>query len=112
AATRAGVGADQLLPRPTLFGSRSSSRLNPAALTRVLGTPSIPSGKSTPTATPPASDGESTRRSATADVTIPGVPASGAALRRVGIVVGCCALGALGALGVATHVGACGRPWP
>jgi len=115
AATLGGVGADQLLPRPTLFGARSSSRMNPAALTRVLGTPGVAADKSAHSATgrTASSGAEPDPRAAPLQVdAVPGLPAPAWALRRVGIVLACFVLGALGALAVATHVGACGKPWP
>jgi hypothetical protein len=45
---------------------------------------------------------------------IPGLPsASGSPLLgRAGVIAACFALGVLGALGIATHVGGCGKAWP
>jgi hypothetical protein len=33
-------------------------------------------------------------------------------LRHAGVIAACFALGVIGALGIATQVGACGRSWP
>jgi serine/threonine protein kinase len=107
AAARAGIGAAQLLPRPTLLGNRSSSRLAPAELTRVLGTPGLPPELGREDASRGAG-GHAAPPSGT-EVTFASVPAPASALRRVGVVAACFALGALGAVGVATHLGACGK---
>ena len=115
AAAQSGVGADQLLPRPTLFGARSSSRMNPASLTRVLGTPGISAellARSPARSTATSGSEPAVRRAATQSHTAAGAPGRASALRRAGVVFACFGLGALGALAVATHVGACGKPWP
>jgi serine/threonine protein kinase len=109
AAAQGGIGADELLPRPTLFGARSSATTSPSALTRVLGTPSIPGEKlrATPARASFASGAE-TRFASGLEIAIPGV-ASPSALRRIGVILSCFVLGALAALVFATHVGACGK---
>jgi eukaryotic-like serine/threonine-protein kinase len=112
AAAQCGLGADQLFPRPTLFGARSSSRLPRAALTQVLGSPVSLAGPSASLATPKAKvSDDSDRQSGHAETAMEAAPAT-PFLRHAGVIAACFALGVLGALGIATQVGACGRAWP
>ncbi|HTQ05383.1 MAG TPA: protein kinase [Polyangiaceae bacterium] len=124
AAAQSGVGADQLLPRPTLLGTRSSARL-PHAETRVLGSPAFAASlavavaQATNTASPPSPPNTANAPNTPNAPNAPNGVASPSViarreppapeLRRVGIVAACFVLGALGALGAATHLGACGR---
>jgi serine/threonine protein kinase len=93
AAVMSGVAPSELFARPTLLGSRSLSRMSEAARTRLLGSPVNLAPVSPAPATP-----RSTLRA-------PG-------LARFGVILGCFALGVLGALGIATHVGGCGGTGP
>ncbi|HEX6276847.1 MAG TPA: serine/threonine-protein kinase [Polyangiaceae bacterium] len=102
AATESGLAASELLPRSTLLGTRSAPR--PAALATTTG----------PAATPdPAALAEPSSAPPAAPVTVS--PRSGRRsprqrpMNRVAVVATCFALGALGALGIATGVGSCER---
>jgi serine/threonine-protein kinase len=104
AASEAGIGARELLPRPTLFGTRSS-RLPGAQRTQRLGSPELPFRESNVASAPaPFSLGDDTVVEGAA-VDRPGSPN----FRRVAIIAACFVLGASGALGVGTQLGACGR---
>jgi serine/threonine-protein kinase len=108
AAADSGIGSDQLSPPATLLGGRSAGALPAAALTRVLGSPAFLPELGAGAKAAPLDRGERNAR----------IDAAGSALlrqatlARVGIVAACFTLGALGALGIATRVGACGRLWP
>ncbi len=103
AAAESGVGADQLLARPTSYGTRSSAHL-PHGETRVLGSPDFSASLAAAVANAP-----NTRDEPSHAVSAIEPARRSAAVRRFGIVAACFALGALGALGVATQLGACGR---
>lgn len=120
AAAESGVGTAQLLARPTLFGARAFDLL-PHAETRVLGSPALTAsltatnGVFAPTngALTPTNPRTATNGALTVPSSSPVAPPStnkterpGPALRRFGVVAACFVLGALGA---ATHLGACGR---
>jgi serine/threonine-protein kinase len=103
AASEAGIGARELSPRPTLFGTESS-RLPGAERTQLFGSPELPPA-------PPlgaANSGPFTL----ADEQPERARDDGARsprLRRLAIIAACFLLGASGALGVGTQLGACGR---
>ena len=100
AALAAGLGARELSRRPTLFGVPAAS-LSGAEATRQLGSPAVEiSSAAEPGARERSRRAGNPRR------------ASPAATKRAGIVAACFGLGALGALGVATQLGSCGRTWP
>lgn len=100
AARKSGISAGELLPSPTLLGAVSAGEP-----TRLLGSVT---GNGAPGAPEPAR--EVTRPSPPpAPLAIPGERV--ASLRPAGIVLACFTLGALGALGIATHVGGCGGPF-
>jgi eukaryotic-like serine/threonine-protein kinase len=98
AAVESGLGARELSPRPTLFGT-SSTRLPGAQRTELWGSPEFPLPD--PGASRGSGDAIPASRSASAD--------RAPAWRRVAIVAACFVLGATGALGVGTHFGGCGR---
>ncbi len=113
AARESGMGADQPFARPTLFGARSSSRLPGAALTQVLGSPvSVAStgagAPSEPRQRPSEPASHSGYTAEVMDDTVRSTPL----LRHAGVIAACFALGVVGAVGIATQVGACGRSWP
>ena len=97
AATGSGLASSDLLPRSTLLGTRSMPR--PAALDRLPSErpPARPFSDADPI--PVATRARSER----------GGPRR---LSRVALVLGCFALGALGALGIATELGSCSRSAP
>jgi eukaryotic-like serine/threonine-protein kinase len=113
AASESTVGSDRLLTRPTLLGARSSARLPAAALTQVLGSPaSIPSTSAgTPARPERAASGLEVRPGYTAEVMHDAARVT-PILRPAGVIAACFALGVIGALGIATQVGTCGRSWP
>jgi serine/threonine protein kinase len=95
AARESGISPSELLPSPTLLGARSGS-----APTRVLG--SVMTSPDASQVVPP-------RGTVDWAPLPPSVAAAGSSsFRPAGIVLACFALGALGALGIATQVGGCG----
>jgi serine/threonine protein kinase len=97
AATGSGLASSDLLPRSTLLGTRSMPR--PAALDR------LPSERPPPR---PFADADPVPVALKARP-----PRTGPRrLSRVALVLGCFALGALGALGIATELGSCSRSAP
>ena len=109
AAAESGVAPEAFFARPTLSGARSSAHL-PHTETRVLGSPAFATELATatvnaPLATQPLAAMNAVRQS----VPAPGDERGEGTLRRLGIVAACFVLGALGALGAATHLGGCGR---
>jgi eukaryotic-like serine/threonine-protein kinase len=104
AAAEAGIGARELAPRPTLFGTRSL-RLSGAQRTQVLGSPELPRAEApelsgfAPLSPDPLPDSEHA----------PAAKTRSPQLRRFAILAACFVLGASGALGVGSHFGACGR---
>jgi eukaryotic-like serine/threonine-protein kinase len=113
ALAESGVVTDPLASRPTLFGARSSARLAHGA-TRVLGSPAFVAksiaapAPPTELVTPAPASSPSTRERNEAT---PNIGSRATTLRRFGVVLACFALGALGALGAGTHLGACGSSW-
>ena len=109
AARATGIGESDLFARPTLQGTRTASRL-PHAQTRVLGSPAALADLPAPT---PArsTNGVRPTRSSPADE-VPALPVTPPLLGRFGLLFLCFALGVLGALGIATHVGGCGGGAP
>jgi serine/threonine-protein kinase len=111
AAAQSGLGSEELGPRPTLLGGRSGSDLRASALTRVLGSPA-PSDVDTTTSAPPATHAPPATPSDEPKPAVRGASSRSSPLKRLAVVTLCFAFGALGALGIATHLGACDRPWP
>jgi serine/threonine-protein kinase len=116
AATASGLAPGELLPRSTLLGTRSTER--PLALSTGTASPRpVPSERQKPLdsaasvgAAPAAAPAETTRVSKSP---VPVRKRQGSQrFTRVALVAGCFALGALGALGVATQLGSCGRSAP
>jgi len=91
AAVASGLAHGELFARPTLLGSRSASRLPHAARTQLLGSPV---------------------NLATPGVAVPRSPQRASGLGRFGVIFMCFALGVLGALVLATHIGGCGGTGP
>jgi serine/threonine-protein kinase len=112
AAAESALADKPLFTRPTSFGARSSSPLPLAALTQVLGSPVSVPGPNSGAASPRASDVATTGNSKAAASN--GVEATLPAplVRHVGVIAACFVLGALGALGIATQLGSCGKAWP
>jgi serine/threonine-protein kinase len=102
AAAESGLGARELSPRPTLFGTHGG-RLASGQRTEAFGSPDI--------AGAPAGLFEETRPFLHGVAAPPPRRSSNAPnrLRRVGFMAACFALGALGALGAGSQLGACGR---
>ena len=112
AAVMSGVAGSELFVRPTLLGTRTASRLPEAARTRLLGSP-----VSLPAAAPASAPRAAMGSSAGASRAQPGADSSdslprAAGLGRFAVIFACFALGVLGALGIATHVGGCGGTGP
>lgn len=100
AARKSGISASELLPSPTLLGAMS-----PGEPTRLLG--SVTSGSSLAPSEPARELARPASSSARGSIR-----GERASLRPAGIVLACFALGALGALGIATQVGGCGGALP
>jgi eukaryotic-like serine/threonine-protein kinase len=92
AARNCGVPTSELLPSSTLLGAVSSGEP-----TRALGTVAAGNG-----------DGPSVERRHDSPAPRPSAVERSVSLRPAGIVLACFALGALGALGIATRAGGCG----
>jgi len=108
AAALSGLGESELFARPTLLGKRSSARL-PHARTQVLGSPAA-LGTASPPRQPPSGVAGALGPKPTGSTLPP--PVGRPALGRFGVIFLCFALGVLGALGIASHVGGCGGGVP
>jgi hypothetical protein len=97
-ATESGLAPSELLPRSTLLGTRSVPRPEALrALERQEPTPRA-STDPEPARSPPAPLRRDAKRPAR--------------FARIALVAACFALGVLGALGIATELGSCGRSAP
>jgi serine/threonine-protein kinase len=113
AARESGLGGDQLFTRPTLLGARSSPGAPGAALTQVLGSPVSISSPGAGAPSPPREEThEAASRSGYTAELMDDPARATPHLRHAGVIAACFALGVIGALGIATQVGACGRSWP